>query len=43
MSSPMSSRADLIVSGDQDLRVLKTYGRIRIVSATEALQIIAAA
>ena len=39
----LAARADLIVSGDQDLRVLKTYGRIRIVSAAEALQIIAAA
>ena len=39
----LAARADLIVSGDQDLRVLKTYGRIRIVGATEALQIITAA
>jgi len=39
----LAARADLIVSGDQDLRVLKTYGRIRIVSASDALQIIAAA
>ena len=38
-----AARADLIVSGDKDLRVLKTYRRIRIVSAAEALALIAAA
>lgn len=38
----LAARADLIVSGDKDLRVLKTYRRIRIVSATEALRIITA-
>jgi len=37
----LAAHADLIVSGDQDLRVLKTYRRIRIVSATEVLAIIA--
>ncbi len=37
----LAARADLIVSGDQDLLVLKTYRRIRIVSATEVLAIIA--
>lgn len=36
----LAARADLIVSGDQDLRVLKTYRRIRIVNAAEALAII---
>ena len=34
--------ADLIVSGDKDLLVLKTHGRIRIVNAAEALRMIAA-
>ena len=38
----LAARADLIVSGDQDLLVLKTYGRIRLVSAAEALRIVAA-
>lgn len=37
----LAARADLIVSGDHDLRVLKTYRRIRIVNAAEALRIIA--
>lgn len=36
----LAARADLIVSGDQDLLVLKAYRRIRIVSAAEALAII---
>lgn len=36
----LAARADLIVSGDQDLLVLKTYRRIRIVTAAEALGII---
>jgi putative PIN family toxin of toxin-antitoxin system len=35
-----AARADLIVSGDQDLLVLKTYRRMRIVSANEALAFI---
>jgi putative PIN family toxin of toxin-antitoxin system len=38
----LAARADLIVSGDQDLLVLETYRRIRIVSAAEALRLIAA-
>jgi putative PIN family toxin of toxin-antitoxin system len=37
----LAARADLIVSGDQDLLVLKTYRRIRILSAAEALELIA--
>ena len=37
----LAARADLIVSGDQDLLILKSYRRIRIVSATEVLAIIA--
>jgi putative PIN family toxin of toxin-antitoxin system len=37
----IAARADLIVSGDRDLQVLKTYRRIRIVGAAEALAIIA--
>jgi predicted nucleic acid-binding protein len=36
----LAARASLIVSGDQDLLVLKTYQRIRIMSANEALAII---
>lgn len=36
-----AARANLIVSGDQDLLVLKAYRRIRIVNAAEALGIIA--
>jgi putative PIN family toxin of toxin-antitoxin system len=39
----LAARADLIVSGDHDLLVLKAYRRIRIVGANEALRIIAAA
>jgi putative PIN family toxin of toxin-antitoxin system len=35
----VAARAELIVSGDQDLLVLKAYRRIRIVSAAEALTI----
>lgn len=35
-----AAAADLIVSGDKDLGVLKTYRRIRIVTAAEALRII---
>jgi len=43
-SSPAQSpaRADLVVSGDQDLLILKSYRRIRIVNAVEALAIITA-
>jgi len=37
----LAAAADLIVSGDKDLRVLKNYQNIRIVSATEALALIA--
>ena len=37
----LAARADLIVSGDQDLLVLKTFRRIRIVAANEALALIA--
>jgi len=36
----LAARADLIVSGDQDLLVLKRYRRIRILNAAEALAII---
>ena len=36
----LAARADLIVSSDHDLRVLKTYRNIRIVSAAETLRII---
>jgi len=36
----LAARASLIVSGDKDLLVLKTYRRIRIVSAVEALRIV---
>ena len=37
----LAAHADLIVSGDHDLRVLKIYQHIRIVNAPEALRIIA--
>lgn len=37
----LAAGADLIVSGDKDLRVLKTYRRIRIVNVAEGLRIIA--
>jgi putative PIN family toxin of toxin-antitoxin system len=37
----LAARADFIVSGDHDLLVLKAYRRIRIVTAAEALTIIA--
>ncbi|MGQ0652765.1 MAG: putative toxin-antitoxin system toxin component, PIN family [Betaproteobacteria bacterium] len=36
----LAAHADLIVSGDQDLLVLKNYRRIRIVSANEALALL---
>ncbi len=36
----LAARANLIVSGDKDLRVLKTYRRVRIVGAAEALAIV---
>jgi len=39
----LAAHADLIVSGDQDLLVLKTYRRIRIVSAADALRVVASA
>lgn len=38
----LAARAELIVSGDHDLLVLKTYQDIRIVSAAEAMRIIVA-
>jgi putative PIN family toxin of toxin-antitoxin system len=39
----LAARADLIVSGDEDLRALKIYRHIRIVSAAEALSIVSVA
>lgn len=36
----LAARASLIVSGDQDLRALRTYGAIRIASPAEALQLL---
>lgn len=36
----LAARADLIVSGDDDLRTLKAYQNIRIVSAAEALELV---
>lgn len=39
----LAARAELIVSGDQDLLVLKAYQSIRIVSAAEALAFIGVA
>ena len=38
----LAARADLIVSGDEDLLVLETYRGIRIVNASDALAAIAA-
>lgn len=35
----LAARASLIVSGDQDLRALRSYGAIRIASPAEALQL----
>lgn len=40
LACALAARAKLIVSGDQDLLVLKSYRRIRIVSANQALAII---
>ena len=39
----LAARADLIVSGDLDLLVLKAYQHIRIVSAAEAVQFVESA
>lgn len=39
----LAAAADLIVSGDKDLLVLKAHQNIRIVTAAEALRIVAAA
>jgi len=41
LACALAAQADLIVSGDAHLLNLKTYHRIRIVSATEALALIA--
>lgn len=41
IAAAVAGAAETIVSGDHDLRVLKTYRRIRIVNAAEALRIIA--
>lgn len=38
----LAARADLIVSGDKDLLVLKAYRGVRIVNAAESLRIVAA-
>lgn len=35
-----AGRADLIVTGDKDLLVLKTHGRCRIVTVVEALKLL---
>ena len=40
LACALAAQADLIVSGDAHLLNLKTYHRIRIVSATEALALI---
>ena len=37
----LAAHAEMIVSGDKDLRVLREYHGIRIVSAREALNLIA--
>jgi putative PIN family toxin of toxin-antitoxin system len=37
----LAARADLVVTGDQDLLVLKSHRRIRIVTSAEALAVIA--
>ena len=42
LACAVAARADLVVSGDQDLLILKSYRRIRIVNAVEALAIITA-
>ncbi|MGH8738502.1 MAG: putative toxin-antitoxin system toxin component, PIN family [Burkholderiales bacterium] len=36
----LAARAQLIVSGDKDLRALRAFGAIRIVSPAEALQLV---
>ena len=41
LACALAAQVDLIVSGDAHLLNLKTYHRIRIVSATEALALIA--
>jgi uncharacterized protein len=43
LACALAARADLIVSGDKDLLVLKAHQRMRIVNAAEALRIIATA
>jgi len=40
LACALAARAEFIVSGDQDLLVLKAYRHIRIVNAAEALTII---
>ncbi|MCR4304158.1 MAG: PIN domain-containing protein [Gallionella sp.] len=42
LACALTAQADLIVSGDRHLLGLKTYQGIRIVTASEALQIITA-
>lgn len=42
LACALAAQADLIVSGDHHLLDLKTYQDIRIVTATEALQLITA-
>lgn len=43
LACALAARADLIVSGDQDLLALEAYRRIRIVNAAQALRIVATA
>lgn len=38
VAAALTARADLIVSGDNDLLVLKVYEHIHIVTAAEALR-----
>lgn len=40
LACALAADADFIVSGDKDLRILKTYRRIRILNAAEALALI---
>jgi len=40
LACALGARAQLIVSGDMDLRILKTYRGIRIASPAEALELV---
>lgn len=43
IAAAVAAQADLVITGDRDLLTLGTHGEIRVVTAAEALHLVAAA